>query len=255
MADALEILIEIRTKDSEEIRKLLNDIDSADSKLRNIKSRPTSRMPSSGTGAPVQIDYGKDERTGIFSSFITDETLPLKGRDISSRAPFQRENEFKRLRDEVKFTRDQQNEIKRQIEPLDALFGGAILGQSSGKGIMGVGQNILGGGIVGGLKGTLAKLVPILGTALIAYGFVRTIIDILLQSGMPFDRRWKRELTKELASLTDRKEKQDIAQGLTGIRAGGNSGLRDEVISTNLEKAKSGNPIYNEHIELLAKRI
>lgn len=270
-SDVLEIPIEIRAHDSEEIRKLLSEIDAAEEKLRSVKTKKGTRqkeLPSTGSGAPIKYDgTEQDTRGGVFSKFQPDDVLPInfKPKDVTSRQPMQRENEFKRLRAEVERQKQQQNIIKQEqqktrkmIEPLDLLLGGALLGQPSAGKILGGGKALLGGGagmIIGVLGDVIKKIIPYLGPALIAWGIIELIIDALIQPGAPFDRRWRREMSKELANLTERQEKQSIAQGLRAIRIAPYSSIRDEAPSINLANLRNGRMIYNQHIELLVKHI
>ena len=96
--DALHIPIEIKTEDLEEIRELLNQLDNAQGDIRSItprRGRGTGDM-SSRSACTSADEIG----SGIFGG-MTGEALPSKGRDRTSKSPFQRENEFSKLRDRV----------------------------------------------------------------------------------------------------------------------------------------------------------
>ena len=96
--DALHIPIEIKTDDSVEIQQLINDLAAAESDIRSIK--PRRGRGTGDTSSRSAFTSQDEEGSGIFGG-MGGEALPSKGRDRTSKSPFQRENEFSKLKDQV----------------------------------------------------------------------------------------------------------------------------------------------------------
>ncbi len=240
--EALHIPIEIKTEDLEEIRELLNQLDNAQGDIRSItprRGRGTGDMSSrSAFASPDEIG------SGIFGG-MTGEALPSKGRDRTSKSPFQRENEFSKLRDRVdqqeqRITAGQQVQqglgtltqgldYARTISDLSATDTAVNLGRMASRAVL-----------------PLAILTTIT-------GIVQQFLDFAFSPGGPFDVRFKRVLKTEIASTMSREEKAQIAQGIKIVRMTSYAGYRGVASSVNGEGAKSGIPVYDINLELGAK--
>lgn len=243
--EALHIPIEIKTEDLEEIRELLNQLDNAQGDIRSItprRGRGTGDMSSrSAFASPDEIG------SGIFGG-MTGEALPSKGRDRTSKSPFQRENEFSKLRDRV----DQQEQritAGQQVQQgLGTLTQGLDYARILGPDANQLPKNIMErfGKFAGGAVVPLAIISTIT-------GIVQQFLDFAFSPGGPFDVRFKRVLKTEMASTMSREEKAQIAQGIKIVRMTSYAGYRGVASSVNGEGAKSGIPVYDINLELGAK--
>jgi hypothetical protein len=242
-SDALHIPIEIKTEDLEEIRELLNQLDNAQGDIRSItprRGRGTGDMSSrSAFASPDEIG------SGIFGG-MTGEALPSKGRDRSSKSPFQRENEFSKLRDRV----DQQEQritAGQQIQQGLGMFNQAADYAST---LTRFNPSNAMAQMIGGIAGKAVVPIAILSTIV---GIVQQALDFAFSPGGPFDVRFKRVLKTEMASTMSREEKAQIAQGIKIVRMTSYAGYRGVASSVNGEGAKSGIPVYDINLELGAK--
>lgn len=240
--EALHIPIEIKTEDLEEIRELLNQLDNAQGDIRSItprRGRGTGDMSSrSAFASPDEIG------SGIFGG-MTGEALPSKGRDRTSKSPFQRENEFSKLKDRV----DQQEQRitgGQQVQQGLGMFNQAADYASTLTRFKTSDMAQMLGGIAG------KTVVPIAIISTIA-GLVQKALDFAFSPGGPFDVRFKRVLKTEMASTMSREEKAQIAQGIKIVRMTSYAGYRGVASSVNGEGAKSGIPVYDINLELGAK--
>lgn len=240
-SDALHIPIEIKTEDLQEIRELLNQLANAQGDIRSItprRGRGTGDISSRSAFARPE-----EEGTGIFGG-ITGEALPTTMRDKTSRTPFQRENEFSKLRDRV----DEQEQTIKTNQQLQESLGVVTQG-------IGFAQLVSGGpsGIFNTVKGFAEKaFIPVAILTTIT-GIVQQALDFAFSPGGPFDVRFKRVLKTELASTMSREEKAQIAQGIKIVRMTSYAGYRGVASSVNGEGAKTGIPVYDINLELGAK--
>ena len=240
--EALHIPIEIKTEDLEEIRELLNQLDNAQGDIRSItprRGRGTGDMSSrSAFASPDEIG------SGIFGG-MTGEALPSKGRDRTSKSPFQRENEFSKLRDRVDQQEQKLSAGQQAQQGLGTLAQASdyarILGSPNPTNIIQKFGNVAGKAVV-----PLAILTTIA-------GMVQQALDFAFSPGGPFDVRFKRVLKTEMASTMSREEKAQIAQGIKIVRMTSYAGYRGVASSVNGEGAKSGIPVYDINLELGAK--
>ena len=240
--DALHIPIEIKTEDLEEIRELLNQLDNAQGDINSItprRGRGTGDMSSRSAFARPEEDMG-----GIFGG-MSGEALPSKGRDRTSKSPFQRENEFSKLKNQVQEQEKRISAGQQAQQGLSTLAQGAdyarILGNPDPINFIQKFGNVAGRAVV-----PLAILTTIV-------GIVQQFLDFAFSPGGPFDVRFKRVLKTEMASTMSREEKAQIAQGIKIVRMTSYAGYRGVASSVNGEGAKSGIPVYDINLELGAK--
>jgi hypothetical protein len=239
--DALHIPIEIKTEDLQEIRELLNQLDNAQGDIRSITPGRGRNGDTSSRSAFARTD---DEAGGIFGG-MGGEALPMKGRDRTSKSPFQRENEFSKLKNQV------QDQEKRIGIGQQAQQGLGMLTQGADY------ARILGKPKVDNLVSTFGKIA---GSAVVPLAIISTIAGMISQAlsmafapGGIWDVRFKRVLKNEIASTMSRTEKAQIAQGLKIIRMTSYAGYRGVASSVSGEGAKSGIPVYDINLELGAK--
>lgn len=241
--DNLKIPIEIKTDDLNEIRKLINDITEAEIDLKSIKPRRgRGKGDDSSRSAFAQDD---DDRGGIFGG-QQGYALPTQGRDKTSKTPVQKENQFAKLQQDVA-------QQEQKISGLSAVQGG--LGGLQ----QGIGYASLLGGPSGGTK-TLGAITKLAGAAFLPLTVVTTIIGIAntliksaLAPGGPFDIRFKRNLSTEISSATEREDKHKIQQSLKYIRITSYGGQRAQAYSGNGEAFKAGIPMHDIGLESRAK--
>lgn len=224
--DALHIPIEIKTSDSEEIQALINDLAAAESDIRSI--RPRRGRGTGDTSSRSAFASPEEEGTGIFGG-MTGEATPTAIRDRTSKSPFQRENEFSKLKDRV----DQQEQRMGM---------GQQAQQGLGIATQGIGfAQMLGGSQPGRLLGTIQGIA---GKAFIPIAVITTLIEVAstvlneaLKPGGPLDRRFKRIIGDEIAATADLEFKEQVNQGFKVIRISTQPGLSgDAGVTSNLQK-------------------
>tara|TARA_R110000772_G_scaffold258329_1_gene375497 strand:- start:3924 stop:4667 length:744 start_codon:yes stop_codon:yes gene_type:complete len=239
--DALHIPIEIKTEDLAEIRELLNQLDNAQGDISSITPGRGRNGDTSSRSAFARSD---DEAGGIFGG-MGGEALPMKGRDRTSKSPFQRENEFSKLKNQVQ---DQEKRIgvgQQAQQGLNILTQGADYASTLRRlTTSNVSQ------IIGNIAGK--AVVPLAIISTIA-GLVSQGLDMAFAPGGIWDVRFKRVLKNEIGSTMSRTEKAQIAQGLKIIRMTSYAGYRGVASSVSGEGAKSGIPVYDINLELGAK--
>ncbi len=224
-SDALHIPIEIKTEDSAEIQELINDLAAAESDIRSIK--PRRGRGTGDTSSRSAFTSQDEEGSGIFGG-MGGEALPSKGRDRTSKSPFQRENEFSKLKDQVQ-QQEQRIGIAQQAQ------------QGVGMATQGIGfAQMLGGP---NATGIMSRIQGIAGKAFIPLAIITTVIETVnmvlqeaLKPGGPLDRRFKRVISEEVAGTISLEEKEEINQGFKVVRISTQPGLRGEAgVSSNLQ--------------------
>ena len=231
--DALHIPIEIKTDDAAEIQELINSLAEAESDIRSIG--PRKGKGTGDTSSRSAFTNQDEEGGGIFGG-MGGEALPSKGRDRTSKSPFQRENEFSKLKNQV------QNQEKR-----------IGLGQQAQQGLGQVNQSLDYARILGDMKNMprqIQNLGSMAGNAVIplmvigqVLGMIQMVIQEALKPGGPLDRRFKRVIGNEIAATADLQFKEQVNQGFKVVRISTQPGLRGEAgVSSNLQ---SRNTIYD----------
>jgi hypothetical protein len=222
--DALRIPIEIKTEDSAEIQQMITELAEAESDIRSVT--PRRGRGTGDTSSRSAFTPSSEESGGIFGS-MGGEAMPIQGRDKKSKTPFQRENEFSKLKDQV-----QQQEQK---------LGAA---QKAQQGLGGLAQGMDYARILGDRSGIIGKLGSMAGRAVIPIavamqiiGMIHSVIQEALKPGGPLDRRFKRIIGDEIAATADLNFKEEINQGFKVIRISTQPGLRGEAgVSSNLQR-------------------
>ena len=109
--DKLKIPIEIKTDDLDEIRKLINEITQAESDLHTIKATPRRGKGTGDTTSKSAFTRPDEDLGGIFGQREGD-VLPQKGRDRVSKAPIHKENQCKKLQDDVAAAKKEQVDVQ-----------------------------------------------------------------------------------------------------------------------------------------------
>lgn len=102
--DIIEVPIEIKTSDLDELHRLLEELQEAKGIIENTKTTKRRMPSSSGSsgGAPIQNEVEERETLGIYNARDTEMlALPTKGRDKKSKQAIETGNAFKDLRQEV----------------------------------------------------------------------------------------------------------------------------------------------------------
>ncbi len=257
---ALRIPIEINTSDLQEIQALIQDITEAESSIRELKPLKGKRSGTSRSAVNgLQEDETNDgirnevitsrsavpnatsDRFGIFGVREEDAT-PLKSRDKSSRQAFQRESEFKKLREQVEDVRERQDIMGDGLN---------ILTQASGFGSLL--DNNKYGGVLKKFGGIASKAFLPIAVITIITELITEVVNRLLAPGGPFDRRFKRDLKNEIAAASDREEKIEIRQGVRVIRLTPFESYRGAGGERGLELYLKGKPQYDRNLELRSK--
>lgn len=228
MADVLRIPIEIKTEESKEIKEIIDKLSKQKTLPKGNKKDSTSRAAFTNPA---------DDRGGIFAQSQGGTAFI---RDKKSRTPYQRENEFSKLREQVATMETKQVSYMNRVNT----------GVGKGTGIF---KMLSGGGIMNFAKGAAMK-------AFLPLAIVSTITEVatgiikqLQAVGGPWDIRFKRNIAKEVASTFSRQEKANIAAGVTKIRMTSFAGFRGAASSANQNAYIAGNPIYSQDMETRGK--
>lgn len=227
--DSLKIPIEIKTEDLDEIRNLINEISTAENDLRALKATPRKGRGSGDTGSRSAFSTPEPRETGIFGGQRDGDALPTKPRDTSSATPHQRESEFAQLRNKVnEVEKKQGNALGGVSSALGAGQQGLVMGQLIGGPQPGAGAL----GAIAGLAGRAFLPLTIITTIV---GIAQTILSQLLAPGGPWDRRFRRVITDEVAGATSLEKKSQLNQDLKILRTQVYPNIRGEAgTSSNL---------------------
>lgn len=261
--DVLRIPIEIKTDDLAEIQDLLNNLDKAESEIDVLKPRKGKGSGDETSRSAFTRQDPFDDRGGAMGG-QSGEALPTQGRDKKSRSPFQRENEFSKMRDEVDNMQDNQENMVGQLVNL-GFVGGFIKGEAgkittytaAGKTVSsGMKGGIMGAaGLGGGVKGFVGKLGVFGMVAMVAMEVAQSVIDFAYRPGGPLDRRFKRDMDKESVRMIDLGEKADINQGRRIVRVTSATSLRgtDSQVRSSLDVYKSGQRVFDMDGTMMVK--
>ena len=203
--DSLRIPIEIKPEDSDEIRKLIEEITAAENDLRVLKPRRGKGLGDESSRSAFTPT--EDQRGGLFGGQEGD-ALPQKGRDRTSKAPIQRENEFKKLQNQV-------NQVQEQQLNPTAVIGGVTQGVGFAQL---VGQGRLPASALGRVAGLASKAFLPLAIITTIIELVKTVITAALAPGGPLDRRFKRDIKTEVVNTISLERKEEVNQGFRVIR-------------------------------------
>jgi hypothetical protein len=257
--DIIEVPIEIKTSDLDELHRLIEELQEAKGVVDNT-SATKRRMPSSG-GAPIQNNVEERETLGIYNERDTDMlALPTRGRDKKSKQAVETGNAFKDLRKEVKDIQQTQDTFIPFLTQVGSQLGFSLPflaqgGMRLGKGIQNARMQSLGAAPIksantaSGLAKagiTFGKAIPYIGVAFMLGDFIMNQLpDIISENlfgvGKRLDRRFKRVLEHEYAAGTSREEKAQIAQGYRSV------------ITTSFVSARGSTNVANSKVRALNK--
>lgn len=237
MADdnAIIIPITISTEESQDIKKLIEELKKVEHIPDQKQQQRKSKRFKSATGAPIQREY---EETGpLFSGEQQGYAFPDQTRDRTSKQAVKTNQQFKKLQKDV---------IELRSKVLDKGAGkiseaAALFANPSGF-----------------LMGFLTKFAPVIGPLLVAKGAFDAFINELTRDGGILDRRFKRNISKEVSPMFEREYKAEIAAGLREVRITSYPGERQRgkagVMSTQMYM-KVGKPIYDTNLDNISKGI
>ncbi len=261
--DIIEVPIEIKTSDLDELHRLLEELQEAKGIIDNAKATKR-RMPSSsgsGGGAPIQNDVEERETLGIYNERDTEMlALPTKGRDKKSKQAIETGNAFKDLKNEVKDIQQTQDTFIPFMTQVGSQLGFSLPflaqgGMRLGKGIKNARMQSLNAAPIKSantVKGlaragmTFGKAIPYIGVAFMLGDFLMNQLpDIISENlygvGKRLDRRFKRVLEHEYSAGVSREEKAQIAQGYRSV------------ITTSYVAARGATNVANSKVRALNK--
>lgn len=222
--DVIEIPIEISLKSIKEIDKAKKDVDEVIKKQKKIKDTQSKQ-------ATPTLD---EQRSGGILGGVPD----VKGsafRDKTSKAPFQRVNEFKKLKDETRKLKEQQDAWKTgNVAKVQGFSRNQFSNvQSVAKDPF---QFIFGG--IAKKLGKIGRAGLFIGIGLFIAEIVKFVITEQLKPGRSLDRRFKLLADKQILQFTERAEQAELRQGFRTIIVTTIQGLRGSSaqgqINTNL---------------------
>lgn len=272
MADTDKIIIpiEIDTQGPKDLSAINAQIDQIESRVRNLK--PSKVRGGGGTSrSPIQTG-DESEGFGIFAGERTGETLPTKTRDRTSRQAIPSSDEFHRMRAQMQEMEKQQSEFykffvavsgelgynipfigaglnvaRRTVNPVKKMQGFSSAPFSTGTGT----KNLKGYARLGSALTNVAKYIPVVGAVIALIDMVvnelpQIIKEELYGPGKIFDKRFKREIAKEVAATMERQEKSLIAQGFrTVITTTYRTARGAANVSNTATKVIRGDNLYN----------
>ena len=227
--DKLKIPIEIKTDDLDEIRELINEISQAQADLQNIKATPRKGRGTGDTTSKSAFTSPEPRDGGIFGGNEGD-ALPTQGRDKKSKTPYQRENEFAKLQNQVQDVQQKQD----AFDSIQQGLGGATQGIGFAQLVAGPNPGTKGLGAIANVAGRAFLPLAIVTTVI---SIVKGILDQALAPGGPLDRRFRRQIDEEIVNATSLEKKQQTNQGFRVVRTqlypslrgvGTSSNVRDE---------------------------
>lgn len=261
--DIIEVPIEIKTSDLDELHRLIEELQEAKGIIDNAKTTKRSMPSSSGSGggAPIQNDVEERETLGIYNERDTEMlALPTKGRDKKSKQAIETGNAFKDLKNEVKDIQQTQDTFIPFMTQVGSQLGFSLPflaqgGMRLGKGIKNARMQSLNAAPIksaGTVKGlaragmTFGKAIPYIGVAFMLGDFLMNQLpDIISENlygvGKRLDRRFKRVLEHEYSAGVSREEKAQIAQGYRSV------------ITTSYVAARGSTNVANSKVRALNK--
>lgn len=234
--DVIRIPIEIQTESLKELAKAKRDVNEVLRKQKKIKDN------SSAQAVPTQ---GGEDRGGIFGG-ATNTKLSIK--DKTSKAPFQRQNEFKKLKDEVRKQKELTDAWKNGNVKKIQDFSSAQFGNVKQVAVSPF-QFIF--GTLARKLGKLARAGLFIGIGLFISEIVKFVITEQLKPGRLLDRRFRFLADKQILLFTQRTQQQELRQkfktvivttmpGLRGLgvegQIGGNLYTPDFMPATGLDR-------------------
>jgi len=250
--DVLRIPIEIKTDDLDEIKSLINDLDSAENDINVLRPK---KGKSTDTTSRSPFERDDDQSGGIFGGQMQ-QASPSKGRDKTSNQAVTRDNEFQKMQEQMQGVESSQASMEQTLGGMmSGLFGVDMVARgitpkmaaTGAMGTMGAAKGIMAGGAAGMVTGLVSKLVWPLSIALMGIGFATSILDELFKAGGLWDRRFKRDFKKESNILTSLELKKEIRAGRRVVRVttiAGIRGITNQQFS-NLDMLKYGTAPYD----------
>jgi len=237
--DKIIIPIEIETQGLQDLSAINQQIDEIDKKSKSIL--PAKRGSDTGLGrSPIQ-SIDTSEGFGIFAGERTERATPSKFKDRTSKQAFSREDSFTELKRQVAQMEQVNKQLTSTLAEVAAMVGYNIpfLGSGlhlfrSGKRqatkLMGNSQapfnaakSPKGYARMGGILKGLGQHIPFVGFFVyLADVIINELPEIMKEElygpGKLFDRRFKREINKEILLHQERLEKAEKRQGFREVR-------------------------------------
>ena len=274
--DIIEVPIEIKTSDLDELHRLIEELQEAKGIVDNASSTKR-KMPSSGGGAPIQ-NADERETLGIYNSRDMDrEIMPMKGRDKTGKQAVAQTagNSFKDLKNEVENLQQTQNDLLPFLSSIGNQLGftlpylatgGINLGKSFQKARIkssAISKSPIATPTSGkamaklGKFSSFGKALPYIGVAFMLYEWLTSELPAMINEqyfgvGKPMDRRFKRVIDNEFASATSREDKAQIAQGYRSVITTAYAGARGaSSVANSKVRALNKENIYNKSEEYM----
>ena len=241
MADDRVVLhVEVAADEAANVKETYNLLEKIEKKIYGIKSSRTSKKLFEN---PELFDFGAPVKTDtdvgpIFRNQEEAEGVATTTRPGKKGQAVQRQDIFKNLSNRVDEIETKQDTILTQLEQISPLL------------------VLSGGNATSEIMNVIKPLIPYIGEALIAIGFIEKVFNMLFMPGGFFDRRFKLILNALISKFWDRKQLQSIKQGFTQIRIsswispkGNNRGQG----GNNLIGIAQNRPIYDNRLEMLTK--
>jgi hypothetical protein len=234
--DVVRLHVEVITEEAANVKETYNILEKLEKKMYSMKGQRKKFFEN-----PELFDFGSpikagEDRGPIFRGQEEGEEVATTQRPGKKGQAIQRQDIFKNLTNRVEQVETQQDTILAQLQTLSPflLFSG--------------------GGAPAALMNVIKPLVPFIGEALIAIGFVQKVFEMLFMPGGVFDRRFKLILNNSMKKFMDRRQLASIRQRFTQVRITSwisPKGYNRGQFGSNL--LNPNNPIYDAKHEMLAK--
>ena len=221
----IRIPVEVQTSESTEIRELLDRIDRAEGKLSTMRTAIPGR-----TDAATLLGFEQTPQTGITRDTSRSSRTALgvsegaRTTPIGTPAGIGSESALPRGRGGILPGGGSPQDLVRQnqfnVLSDDVTTLEQKLNKFSDIGTTAVGTfgSFAKGGIIGLLKSGVGSLIPPALLIVLAKQIFDLVLELMLQPGGPWDRRFKRDFTKEYDALRSREQKGQLRTGQQEIR-------------------------------------
>lgn len=276
--DVIEIPIEIKTTDLEELQRLVQQLTEAKNEIEwstaKVRGGRVGKIKSTGVGAPIRSE---EEPMAIFRTSAEEkEALPAKFRDVTSRQAIHRETPFQELANRMREMESNHADVVNVMSQIATaaginipIIGNMMRTIKGGKNIVKGGGKLAAGvtplktvagqtakiGLAARLSAAAGPVGSIVAGAItIAEAVDWYINNVLLVAGGPWDKRFKRVIKEEIAAEISRSDKSAINQGFKTIIATSIPRLRGSVgVKSSLESVRKGESLYSADTEFQVK--
>jgi hypothetical protein len=236
--DRVVLHVEVATEEAANVKETYNILEKMEKKLYNLKGQRKKFFENPelfNFGSPVKPE---EDKGPIFRGEQEAEGVATAVRPGKKGQAIQRQDAFKSMQNAIDDIEQKQATMFDELQQLSPFL---ILSGSKGP------SSIL---------NIIKPIIPYIGEALLAIGFIEKVYEMLFMPGGPFDRRFKLVISKLVAPLVNRILLANIRQAFKELRISswiGPKGNNRGQVGTTLAGFAHGRPVYDEKLEMLTK--